>query len=411
MNILFVGGNFDEISEKDILNYSKGIVHYAANKFQWNIIDGLASREEVELEVLSAFTIGSYPRDYKQLFVSGKNTLYKGNIICEYTSFINLWGYKNISRKRSLIKKINQFSLSNKTEKTIIVYSVHTPFLQAAVYAKKLDPSIQISLVVPDLPEYMNLNEKQTLIYKKLKKLDINTFKKNLDYVDSFILLTEHMKTPMLVGNKPYIVVEGIVQNSESSNEKEFKRDEDRKRNIVYTGTLNEKFGVIKLIEAFLSIKNQDAQLILCGKGDTESKILEYAKKDKRIKYLGQVSNDEAVKIQKSATVLINPRQNIEEFTKYSFPSKNMEYLQTGVPLIAYKLDGIPDDYDEYIFYPKNNTTEELTNKIEEVLNLPINERIKFGKKAQKFVLEEKNIFKTTDKILNLLNESRLKNV
>ena len=38
----------------------------------------------------------------------------------------------------------------------------------------------------------------------------------------------------------------------------------------------------------------------------------------------------------------VNPRQNNEEFTKYSFPSKTMEYLASGVPVVAYKLDGIP---------------------------------------------------------------------
>ena len=59
---------------------------------------------------------------------------------------------------------------------------------------KKIDPSIHICLVVPDLPQFMNLNDKRTLIYDRLKKIDIDIFAKNSKFVDSFVLLTEPMK-------------------------------------------------------------------------------------------------------------------------------------------------------------------------------------------------------------------------
>lgn len=47
--------------------------------------------------------------------------------------------------------------------------------------------------------------------------------------------------------------------------------------------------------------------------------------------------------ISKNADVLVNPRQNDDEYTKYSFPSKNIEYLMTGNAVMAYMLDGIPE--------------------------------------------------------------------
>ncbi len=150
--------------------------------------------------------------------------------------------------------------------------------------------------------------------------------------------------------------------------------------------------------------------LVICGKGETENKIKEYTEIDKRIHFLGQVKNEEVLEIQRNALVLVNPRQNIGEYTKYSFPSKNMEYLLSGNPVIAYKLDGIPDEYDEYFFYPEDNSIEALRNKIIEVSKISPEERQKIGEKSRNFVLENKNPYVSAQKIMNMIQNERSKN-
>lgn len=408
MSMLFIGGVFDDIMEKEILSKSKGTIHYAANKFQWNLIDGFMQLNDIKLEVLSAPFIGSFPRDFKNFFFNGKKSTLNDNIICNYVGFNNVWGYKNISRKKSLIKGIKNFASEKHKNKCIVVYSPHTPFLQAAVYAKKIDPSIQICLVVPDLPQFMNLNDKRSLIYDKLKKIDINIFESNSRFVDSYVLLTEHMKNLMDIGDRPYVIVEGVVNIESVNTEASIDNIQSIENlSVVYTGTLNKKFGVLNLVEAFHNTNIKNAQLKICGRGDSEDTIKKYAAKDERIKYLGQLSNIEAVKLQKKATVLVNPRQNNEEFTKYSFPSKNMEYLLTGRPVITYKLDGIPKDYDDYFYYVEDDSIESLTRKLEEVLSMDETIRKEFGEKARLYVLSEKNNLKATEKIVNMIQLSR----
>ena len=122
-----------------------------------------------------------------------------------------------------------------------------------------------------------------------------------------------------------------------------------------------------------------------------------------RIVYLGRVDRAEVLSLQKNATVLVNPRQNNEEFTKYSFPSKNLEYLSSGVPLVAYKLDGIPDEYDEYIYYPTDNSAEALSKEIMKICALPDEERKLLGKKAKDFVFENKNKVKQAQRIIEFI--------
>jgi glycosyltransferase involved in cell wall biosynthesis len=403
MKLLFLGGVFSKEMEEDILSKSKGTVHYAANKLQWNLIDGFLNTEDIDLEVISAPFIGTYPKEYKNLFFRKYSFLYKDFVQCNYVSFCNLWGYRSVSRKNSLLKQIQEFVLDRSKKKVIVVYSPHTPLIQAAVYAKKKDPSIHICLIVPDLPQFMNLNEKKSGIYNKLKAIDIKIFEKNAKHIDSFVLLTEHMRNILKVENRPYVVIEGVVNKAFMD---KAEQNKESKKTVVYTGTLNKKFGVVNLINAFNAIDNPNVSLMLCGRGDSEEIIKEVAKKDDRIQFLGQLSNDEAVELQKSATVLVNPRQNNEEYTKYSFPSKNMEYLLSGNPVIAYKLDGIPDEYNDYFFYVKDNSIESLSSKICEVINLPSQDRYDFGKRAREFVIKKKNNYEASAKIISMIRNN-----
>lgn len=403
MNLLFIGGNFSGKMESDILYQSKGLVHYAANKLQWNMIDGLDAVPGVELEILSAPFIGTFPKDHKKLFIAGNSEFYKRRRKSTYIAFCNLWGYRNISRKRSLISKVREFVALKSEKKVILVYSPHTPFLQAAVYAKLIDPEIHICLVVPDLPQYMNLTDNISPVYKFFKNIDIKVFQKNSIYIDSYVLLTESMKEIMGVAERPYIVVEGMVELPDEETSMEI--TESVGYTVVYTGTLHKKFGVLNLVEAFAEIKNPDVSLEICGKGDSEPLIKEYAKKDKRIHYFGQVSNEESKTIQKRASILVNPRQDNDEYTKYSFPSKNLEYLSSGVPVIAYRLKGIPDEYGDYINYVEDDSIESLKKKLEEFLEIGHDERKVIGEKARAFVTDQKNNILQSRRIVNMINK------
>lgn len=404
--MLFLGGPFPADMEADILRNSKGAVHYAANKFQWNFIDGFQSIQDLKFQILSAPFVGTFPKEFKKLFVKGLRNTYKNTIPCEYVPFCNLWGYRNFSRRHALIRAVKPFVSGHEQDKVIIVYSPHTPFLQAAVYAKQKDPSVHICLIVPDLPEYMNLFEKKSLAYRLMKKIDIRAFQKNLKYVDSFVLITEPMKEKLGVGTRPYVVVEGTVNLPENLPAPSIHTASD-KQTIVYAGTLKQKFGIMNLVEAVHRLENPNIELIICGRGDTEEAISKYVSEDKRIRLLGQISAEESASLIASAALLVNPRQNNEEYTKYSFPIKTMEYLLSGVPVIAYELDGMPEDYKEYIFFPEVESIEGLHDKIEEVLNLPEETRREFGLRARDYVIRTKTSGVAASKIMNMISEAR----
>lgn len=228
-----------------------------------------------------------------------------------------------------------------------MVYSAHTPFLEAAVYAKQRDPRIRICLYVPDLPNYMNLNADCSAIYDIAKSFDIRKMKTLMRTVDSFVLLTRHMQTALPVGHKPCLIAEGIlpVQGITAP----VSRPSGEYRDIVYTGKLNEKFGILHLLDAFRQIPDPRCRLVLCGRGDCDDAAAQAARTDPRILLTGQITPEEARSWQQNAAVLVNPRPNNEEYTKYSFPSKTIEYLMTSNPVAAFLLDGIPSLYKDFL--------------------------------------------------------------
>ena len=361
MKVLFLGCVFAKENETEVIRNSKIAVEFSANNFQKKMIQGFKMVTE-DFSVLSAPGIASFPNGYRKMRFKGFSVAQSEY---EYVKFNNIWGIRNYSRAKNIKKRLNSFITSNKDEKLIVIYSAHTPFLQAATYAKQKDPRIKICLVVLDLPQYMNLSTKQSWMYRFGKKYDMRKFNKLLPNVDSFMFLTEGMNEKLNKLHKPYIVVEGLVVDEQLSPkridiEKIGKNLEEKY--IVYAGKLHERFGVKNLIYAFEKIKNEDYRLILCGTGDCESFIKAEAVRDKRICFKGQVTAEEAKKWVEKADVLVNPRPNNEEYTKYSFPSKNIEYLASGKPVVAYMLDGMKQIYRDFLYIPSDNSIVALSN-------------------------------------------------
>lgn len=400
MNLIFLGGICAESQKRELNKICLGPVQTAAEALQWNIIKGLEKNIGRRLMILSAYFIGAYPKQCKKIMIKGFKWNKEDHDNAYTIPFLNLKIIQHFSKYYNLIKlfKTLKKEIINGSV-TIIIYSAYFPFLMFAKYIKNNYPGINICLVVPDLPEYMGLGSKNiwyhslTALYTKRKVIEL------IKYVDCFVLLTEHMNEKINVFNKPYVVIEGMIGPQDSQI---ILKSEPEKKIILYSGTLQRKYGIIHLLEAFEHIKEDDYMLYICGEGEAKRDIINASQKDKRINYLGVLEREEVLELQRNCTILVNPRQNNEEYTKYSFPSKTMEYLQSGNPVIAYKLDGIPEEYDDYLIYAEGDSAKDLANSLERILNLSNEIRREIGIKGKNFVENEKNYINQTKKILEM---------
>lgn len=348
MKLLILCGVWDEKNEQEVLDGARRAVEFSANLMQKKLIDAFSCVTD-NVKVLSAPFLGAYPTasSIRVFRAFSQETDY-----CTYVPFINLWGVRNFSRARALKRAMRDFLADPDPDKRILCYCPHTPFLKAAAAAKKQDPSIFTCLYVPDLPQYMNLSSRVSFIYKAAKFFDIRSMTRAMKYTDSFVLLTEQMKDKLPVGDKPYLVCEGLVTESALTEAETRTAVQSTTRDIVYTGKLDERFGLRTLADAMKYIPDKDCRLILCGTGDALPYMNACAKQDPRILVLGQVTPKEARAWQQRAAVLVNPRSSTEEYTKYSFPSKNLEYLLCGAPVVAHKLAGMGEIYRSLLFAP-----------------------------------------------------------
>lgn len=395
--IIFVGGCWEQDRDSEIFVNSVGPVQNAANIFQHSLIKGLDRFSEEGVTVLSSIFIGAYPYNYRKMFVSTYKFSHLANkkkLDDWYIGFNNLPIIKHIDRtirSKYVIRKI----LKNNSNKQIIVigYSMTIAPIKTLLYAKKLNKSIKTCLIVPDLPEYMNLGKRT--IKEIFKKISNKLVYNDVNKIDSFVFLTKYMAEKIDITNKKMCIVEGIATEKNICKKEEL----DGYKKIVYTGTLDRKYGVCSLVDAFMSLSGNNLRLVICGYGDSSKYIEDKARVDRRIVFLGSVDNSTCRIIQKNAFLLVNPRNSNEEYTKYSFPSKTLEYMLSGKPVLTYKLKGIPNEYDEYLIYVKVS----LLDSIKKVLMYDDYKLRRIGERAREFALSEKNLYKQTDKIYEML--------
>lgn len=178
-------------------------------------------------------------------------------------------------------------------------------------------------------------------------------------------------------------------------------------RAIMYAGMLHEKYGIVNLLDAFDRLREPDAELWLFGDGTAVPEIKKRAEANKKIKFFGTVEREKILEYEKKASLLVNPRDPNEAFTEYSFPSKTIEYMLSGTPLLTTKLKGIPAEYFDYVFSVGDNGVDSLAKGISDALSKSESETKTVAENAARFIRENKNSFSQVAKIKEFLEEVR----
>lgn len=399
--ICFLGGLFDRSIVREIERASLGGFQAAANTLQWHIVDGLEANQPGCITLITAPFIGSFPAKYRHPIMKGWEFSHRQGAADQSIGFLNLPVIKHFSRVWGIRRALRAWARGTPGKKIIISYSLNYSFARSLAYVKSLDKRLVTCVVVPDLPEYMNTTMNVSVVYRLLKRFEITSIRRDFTAVDSLVLLTESMRDRLPPG-PPHIVMEGIANPAGLT----AKETEPRSSTVVmYAGTLNARYGILELLQAFATIEDTHVQLMICGDGDSEDVVRKAAAADDRIRYLGRVSHSEALVLQSKATILVNPRRNDEEFAKYSFPSKILEYMSVGRPIIAYELDGMPPEYRDYISYVQGEGVAPLAQAIRDLCDLSDDQLNAMGASSQRFVHEHKNPRVQARRILESLEE------
>ena len=400
--VLFLGRFFTKQILKDISYNSFGKAGLSNHNFEFSIINGLCKQDNVDLRCLSIPSVYSFPHNNRQIFTKAESYEYKNTHI-HSVGFCNLVIIKEIWSTLALTFKIIRLVSECVDDRVDII--INTPdnrLMKAADLVRHFTGKrITRTVIIPDIPSMITEMDKQNPVKRYLLRYLNRSAMNKVSDSDGLVLLTEDM---MDFVDKPvrHIVMEGIVDVETMDVDTDDQMPE--KKVVLYTGTLRKIFGVMNLVKAFQSLENTDAELWICGSGDSENDINEAAKQDSRIKYFGMVDSQTALSMQRQATVLVNPRTSEGEYTKYSFPSKTMEYLLAGKCTIINRLPGIPEEYYDYVYTPDDESVESLAECISDVLSRDADILAARAKAGRDFVISQKNSIAQTKKIMDMIN-------
>lgn len=399
MKILYISSACKKENKKLIDKTAKIKLTMSIIKFHNLIIDGLSECEGIEIESLIGLPISILTN--RKIFWKAKVEKEK-NKIYNQVNFINIPIVKQISIMINIEKELIKWIKENRrTEKKIIIIDGTFVSVLPKVCKVANKYNVKVVGVFADIYDYMcdvdNESNKSNIIKKIYrKKMD-----KCYDFMCAYVFLTEYMNALINIANKPYIIMEGVVDGKIDSSKT---IDKFSKKTVMYAGKLQKKYGLKHFLEAFQQITG-DYEAIVCGDGELKQYVENIAQKDTRVKYLGMIPNEKVMEYEEKSNVLINPRFTDEEYTKYSFPSKNMEYMASGTPILTTKLLGMPEEYYDYVYLIEDETVEGMKDTLKLILAKTEGELNNQGKRAQEFVLNKKNNVIQAKRIIKLLEK------
>lgn len=404
MKILYISNYLDDKYFNSIFNEVKIKPEQNMQKFNGLLVNGLACNENVDdITVLSAAVVNSKMTSKK--FWKGQKYSIE-NISFWYLPFLNIkiikqiclfifgqfyvlgWIFKNIFK-----------------EKVLIVDGFYPIISTVAIVLCRLFgifiTTFYTDIVMYDVNDVVKENDSVRSIIKKVINIgDVI----NRKLTKAFIFLTKQMNNVVNHKNKPFLVVDCLVDSKKTI-------DKEKKCNkikaFLYAGGLNEKYGVKLLIDSFINWNNGKYELWLCGDGDLVSYI--NSLNNKFVKYYGVLLNNQVLELEKKAMLLINPRFTNEEYTKYSFPSKNMEYMLSGTATLTTKLPGMGEEYNSYLYFFEKENLNGFIEKYEFISKISAQELNKKGKEAQKYVLKNKNNIIQANRIVAFIRNNMKK--
>lgn len=411
MKILFISGLYPKGSELYYnMNIKQGSLQTPANVYQWGIVKGLISNK-IDTTVYSFPFLPTYPFGYRKISTRKENIIYNQKEIGLSFSYNTIAGLKELNIVHIAKRNISIWceNISNEEKGVILIYSVYGPFLKAAIEVSNKYKNIIVCPIVTDLfISSLEVLKKYSLPKKIQGYFEYKRIKFGLNKANTFVLLAKGMEDfiPKAINN--HFILEGIAEDTYPNI---VPKKERKEKILLYTGSLGIHTSIKELVDAFIQTTDKSFQLIICGTGYFEKYIKGKAEIDKRIIYKGNIPRDEAVNLQRESTLLINPRLPSIPDTPYSFPSKTIEYLVSGTPMIGYKLKGITEDYYKHFYIPKDETTKSLTDLITETLHKPQNELNTKANIARQYIIENKNAKKQVERLINYLNNFPTKEI
>ena len=386
MNIVYASACVSASAYAALYGASKVKPAFQAQKYNRLFIEGLAHHTRVD--VIGYPDAESTVRPERIVKLKPETV---GNAHYHY-----LWGFRGPYRRLHLLFGTFFKSLGLlKGDSAVVVDCLNQMVGLGAMLAARLRGKPCVGIVT-DLPQFMGSGASFAVSRYLIR------------HCTGYVLLTEAMNAVVNPTGKPHVVLEGHADAAMERCRPSLER-KACKRICLYAGSINRIYGIGMLVEGFLLANLPDVELHIYGSGDYKQELAEIAEKHPNITYGGLLLPSQVVEKEMEATLLVNPRPSDEEFVRYSFPSKTMEYMSTGTPVLMTKLPCLPKEYLPHLYLIEQETPEGVARALRDTLAKDDETLFQKGAGARNFVLKERSNVIQAKKVLDMLERSQEK--
>jgi glycosyltransferase involved in cell wall biosynthesis len=360
----------------------------AGNRFQLGMLEFLSRGSGMDIHPFVALPHAAWPGD-RAVLVRGRRAELDGTgVQATLLPYLNVRGPKEASVAASLFAHLARWARASSSAgpRALLVYNVFSP-MALPVLAVARAWRVPAVAIVADLPFGYRLRGARGV----LERLDVRAQLASLRRFDGLVVLTPHVAAEY-APRVPWIRMEGAIHPADADAVAEPPRGTPGERAVMYSGMLNEMNGIGLLLDAFARLQGPEWRLWLYGGGALARRVKAAAERDPRIVFRPweQVPAEEMRRRLREAAVLVNPRPSSHRANRYSFPSKLLEYLVSGTPVVSTAPPGIPDEYHPHLELALDETPEGLAAAIRRAAARPEAERAARGARAREFVLRDK---------------------
>ncbi|HEX6369443.1 MAG TPA: glycosyltransferase [Longimicrobium sp.] len=356
----------------------------AGNRFQLGLLEFLSRDAGMDVQPFTTLPQAAWPGDPAVLVRGRRAPLDDTGVQATLVPYLNVRGPKEASVAASLFAHLARWARASSATapRALLVYNVFSPLALPVLAAARVwrVPAVAI---VADLPFGYRLRGVKGM----LERLDVRAQLSALRHFDGLVVLTPHVAAEYAPG-VPWMRMEGGIHPADAG-EPLRPRGAPAERAVMYSGMLNEMNGIGLLLDAFARLQGAEWRLWIYGGGPLAPRVRAAAARDPRIVFRpwDRVPAEEMRLRQREAAVLVNPRPSGHRANRYSFPSKLLEYLVSGTPVVSTAPPGIPDEYHPHLELARDETPEGLAAAIRRAAAWPDAEREARGARAREFVL------------------------
>jgi glycosyltransferase involved in cell wall biosynthesis len=365
--------------------------------FQENLLLGFKHAGLEPSLIVCAQPFPAFPY-VRQLWVRGGTAKLKEGLKVQLVAFPNVTPIKQITIGLNVLWELLKWGWRTRKAVTRVVYTYNLtvpPGLFTWLASRLISAKAVVSFNDINVPG-------QTVPDSAVNKLDFWLQKKLAPRFDGHVAVSDAIMQDLLPG-KPYIRMEGAVSDEVFAPRQPVNKG-DRFR-IVFAGSLDAVNGVEILLEAFSQLRGSHYELVIAGWGPQEALVRAASQRDDRIQYIGTLPFSELLQLYSAADVLLSMRPTKTLNTKYFFPSKVMEYLASGTPMIATCTGHTEDEFGDFCYLLRDETPSGLARLIREVSLIPRAEREMVGMRARLYMKNNKTWDRQAQKVLKFIRE------